>query len=251
MTIDVIECSSTFVLDESVLLSKQPIVLRGLVDHWPLVAEAKQSNVAAMDYLKSWYNGRPVTVVRGDAENRGRVAYNEDLSKLNCASRNTSLPEAFDLMLGEEGRDNPLLYYIGTTFTDAILPGFRDQNSLEFGRNADQFIWLGNRSCIPAHFDLPDNIACNVVGQRRFTLFPPGQLENLYIGPLDFTPAGQSISLVDIRNPDYAQFPRYREAEKSAMVIVLEPATYEYRRETHSRAGLQYFRQTILTDALH
>jgi len=188
-----------------------------------LVAEAKKSNIAAVGYLKRWYNGRPVTVVRGEAKNDGLVAYNEDFAKLNCASCNTSLPEAVDLMLGEESSDNPLLYYIGTTFTDAILPGFREQNGLEFERNADQFIWLGNRSCIPAHFDVPDNIACNVVGRRRFTLFPPEQLENLYIGPLDFTPAGQSISLVDIRKPDFDRFPRYREAEKSSTVIVLEP----------------------------
>lgn len=223
MAIDVIECTSDFTLDENVLLSAKPIVLRGLVGRWPVVIEAQRSDVAAMDYLKRWYNGRPVTVVQGDPQNRGRVAYSNDLSKLNCVSRNTTLPEALELMTGEDGSDNPFLYYIGTTFTDAILPGFREQNTLELGRNADQFIWLGNRSCIPAHFDLPDNIACNVVGRRRFTLFPPEQLDNLYVGPLDFTPAGQSISLVDIRNPDYARFPKYRAAEESAIAIVLEP----------------------------
>ena len=59
-------------------------------------------------------------------------------------------------------------------------------------------IWIGNSSIVPPHFDVPDNIAFVCSGKRRFTLFPPDQVKNLYIGPLEFTPAGQPISLVDI-----------------------------------------------------
>ena len=57
-------------------------------------------------------------------------------------------------------------------------------------------IWLGNRSEVSAHFDLSDNIACVVAGRRRFTLFPPDQVANLYVGPLDHTMAGQPASMV-------------------------------------------------------
>ena len=66
-------------------------------------------------------------------------------------------------------------------------------------------IWIGNRTRIAAHHDLPDNLACVVAGRRRFTLFPPDELPNLYIGPLDFTPAGQAISLVDFAAPDFVR----------------------------------------------
>ncbi len=69
----------------------------------------------------------------------------------------------------------------------------------------------------------PSNIACVVAGHRRVILFPPEQLPNLYVGPLDFTPAGQPISLVDLSAPDYERFPKFREAVKTAQMSVLEP----------------------------
>ena len=52
--------------------------------------------------------------------------------------------------------------------------------------------------------------------KRRFTLFPPDQVKNLYIGPLEFTPAGQPISLVDIYNPDLNEFPKFESAKETA-----------------------------------
>ena len=82
---------------------------------------------------------------------------------------------------------------------------------------------IGNRTRIAAHYDIPDNVACVAVGRRRFTLFPPDQLRNLYIGPIDVTPAGQSISLVDFHDPDFERFPGFRDALEHAQVAELEP----------------------------
>jgi len=61
------------------------------------------------------------------------------------------------------------------------------------------------------------------VGHRRFTLFPPDQLANLYIGPSDKTPAVQAISLVDFYAPNFEKYPKFREALKHAQVADLEP----------------------------
>jgi hypothetical protein len=53
-------------------------------------------------------------------------------------------------------------------------------------------------------------------------LFPPEQLENLYVRPLEFTPLGVPISLVDAHNPDLAGYPRFEQAAAAAQVAELE-----------------------------
>jgi hypothetical protein len=134
--------------------------------------------------------------------------------------------------------------YIASTTIDTWLPGFRANNDLDLGgRDALASIWIGNRTRIAAHQDVPDNIACVVAGRRRVTLFPPEQLENLYIGPLDYTPAGQAISLVDFHAPDFERFPRFAEALRHAQVAELGPgdAVFIPSLWWHHMEGLEAF----------
>ncbi len=210
-------------LTDALLRSTQPVVLRGLVRHWPIVACA--TTPARVDaYLRRFYRDATVTAMLGAPEIDGRFFYNEDLSGFNFCPARVRL----DAVLGElhdhlDDERAPAIY-VGSTTVDTALPGFRGENDLDLGaRDPLASIWIGNRTRIAAHYDLPDNIACVAAGHRRFTLFPPEQLENLYVGPLDFTPAGQAISLVDMVNPDLERFPRFAEAERHAQVAELEP----------------------------
>jgi hypothetical protein len=84
-------------------------------------------------------------------------------------------------------------------------------------------LWLGNRTTAATHFDMSNNLACCLVGRRRFTLFPPEQVENLYPGPLEPTPAGQVVSLVDVAMPDLERFPRFAAAAAAGEIAELEP----------------------------
>lgn len=235
-------------LPDGVLESECPLLLNGLVADWPLVDAAKRSADAADSYLREFYNGKPVTVSVGPPEIDGRIFYNDDLSDFNFKMGKARLDTFFDWLRQHRDDERPPVHYVGSTTVDYILPGMREHNDLSIGDLQPLVsIWLGNQTCIAAHYDVPDNIACVVAGRRRFTLFPPDQLENLYVGPLDYAPAGQSISMVDLRDPDFETYPRFRTALQHAQVADMQPgdALFIPSMWWHHVLGLESFNVLI------
>lgn len=221
--IKVIEGCRPDAIPEQVLTSAEPVVLKGLVAHWPLVKAGQESIIAADSYIRQFYSDVPVMAYCGEPNINGRIFYNSDLTGFNYKAVDVKLDAILDKLLQHLDDELPPTFYVGSTLIDNWLPGFRVHNDIVVGNyNPLASIWIGNRSRIPAHYDFPDNIACSVVGRRRFTLFPPEQLPNLYVGPLDLTPAGQSVSLVDFHHPDYESYPRFRQALEVAQVTELD-----------------------------
>jgi Cupin-like domain len=209
----------------------EPLVLKGLVKNWPLVRAGLGSHQEAMDYLRSFYNGKTVGTCVGEAHISGRLAYNADFTELNTASRRMRLDEVLNMIREHFHDERPPTFYIPSTTIDACLPGFRQENNVTFaghGFEPLRSIWIGNRTIASCHYDAPNNLACCAVGQRRVTLLPPEQIFNLYPGPLEPTPGGQAISLVDFANPDFERYPRFREALASAQVAELQPGDAVY-----------------------
>ena len=218
-------------IPDEVLNADRPIVLKGLVADWPAVKAAKAGKAAAIAYMREHCKDQQVMVFKAAPEVKGRFFYNDDLSGFNFER----LSASFDAMLTQfetlgDNKDDAACY-IGSTSVDSCCPDFRKQNDLLLGSPTDLnsnrtqplvSVWMGNQTRIAAHFDSPNNIACVSAGRRRFTLFPPEQLANLYVGPLDFTPAGQAISLVDFHKPDFERYPRFKDALQVAQVVELE-----------------------------
>ena len=215
-------CQSNHLLEE-ILLSNEPLLLKNFVHDWPLVKEAKKSDSAVISYLRNFDAKKPLTAMTGDPSIKGRIFYNEDLSGFNFDYRRVSLEEIFQKLTECSKLEEPPMIYVGSTNIDNWLPGFREENDITLGKHQPiASLWIGNRSRVAPHYDFPTNIACSVAGKRRFTFFSPEHLDNLYVGPIDFSPAGQPISLVDLLDPDYEKFPKYRNAESDAIVADLD-----------------------------
>jgi len=205
----------------------QPVVLKGLVRDWPLVRTKSASDAA--EYLKIFYQGRPVVAFIGQPELKGRFGYTKDVTRLDFESDRGLLNEYLDIIIALLNEGEAPTFYIGSTDVDTFLPGFRTENDLVL--NHEMFdanpplvgAWIGNRSTALAHYDMSNNIACCLVGRRRFTLFPPEQIRNLYPGPLEPTPGGQVLTMTDINEPDFERFPGLREAFEVGEVADLEP----------------------------
>jgi hypothetical protein len=223
-TIAEISGLTTADLTDDLLESDQPLVLRGLASEWPAVRHGLGSQDRLIEYLLGFDSDKVVTALHAPPEAAGRIFYNEDMTGFNFEYRRMALAAAVQQIRSNVDLPSPPSLYIGSTNIDHWLPGFREQNDLPI-RHLDPLasIWIGNQSRVSAHYDFPSNIACVVAGRRRVVVFPPEQLRNLYVGPLDFTPAGQPISLVDFHAPDYGRFPKFSEAVKTARIAVLEP----------------------------
>ena len=217
---------------DALLAAEQPVILKGLVRDWPLTRTASAAEAAS--YLKNFYQGRPVVAFIAQPEQRGRFGYTADATKLDFESDRGRLDEYLDIVLGLLEEDEAPTFYIGSTDVDVFLPGFRADNDLVLNHPMFEAnpplvgAWIGNRSTARAHYDMSNNIACCLVGRRRFTLFPPEQIENLYPGPLDPTPGGQVVTMADIDAPDFERFPRLREALAAGEIADLEPGDALY-----------------------
>jgi len=205
----------------------QPAVLKGLLKDWPIVEKGKNSPEALIDYLKAFDKGLKTRYLQAEPNVNGRFFYNEDLSGLNFETHTANFIDVLNKI--NATNENEQAIYISNAPAKSFLPDILLENHNEIlSHTLTPGIWIGNNITIAPHFDVPDNIACCISGKRRFTLFPPEQISNLYVGPIDNTPAGQPVSLVEVNNPDYKKYPRYKEALKCALVAELEPGDAIY-----------------------
>lgn len=210
-------------LDAFLRETNVPAVIRGLVSDWPLVKAGTESGASARAYLLGLARDRAFTVNIGQPGAGDRLFYAESMG-MNFRTGRAPLNEVFaGIDANEDKHDAPVIYLSSVDVKD-YFDGLHEANHVDLGKRTPiESIWIGTRTRIAAHNDFPDNLACCAVGRRRFTLFPPDQFENLYVGPLDHTPAGRPVSMVDMRHPDFATYPRFRDALKTAQVAELAP----------------------------
>lgn len=210
-------------LDARLRTAREPFVVRGLAADWPLVRAAHESDAAVRDYLVSHARDRSFPVNIGEPGAGDRFFYNAAMGTNFRMAQGPLAPVLDGILANADKADAPAIY-LSSIDMDGYFDGLAEANRLPLGeRRPVESIWIGNRTRIAAHNDVPENIAVCAVGRRRFTLFPPEQMANLYPGPLENTPAGRPVSMVDLRAPDLAVYPRFAEALDHARVAELEP----------------------------
>jgi len=215
--------------DAEVRPARQPAIFRGLGKGWPAVQAGAQSPEAAVAYLKRFSHSNPVPAIVGPPEIAGRFFYTDDLKGLNFQRGQSPLDPFLDRLLRDRAADKPYAMAVQSIPIPELLPGFVEENSIGL-LDADVVprIWIGNKIQVATHYDLMENVGVVIAGRRRFTVFPPEQIANLYSGPFELTPAGTPVSLVELANPDLQKFPKFADAMATAQSAVLDPGDAIY-----------------------
>ncbi len=216
---------------EAVVAANRPILFKGAASDWPLVQAGLTSADDAAKLLVAGWSGQPVVVYRGEPAIGGRFAYTEAVDGFNFAASREPLDAVLGEILALRGDPDPPAIYVGSTDLGLYFPGLGEWVPFDLAVIHPMLaehpglasVWLGNRTTASCHYDDTHNIAVCAVGRRRFTLFPPEQVGNLYPGPLEPTPGGQVISMVDFAQPDLDRHPRFARALEAAQVAEMEP----------------------------
>jgi hypothetical protein len=207
----------------------RPLVIRGLCRDWPMVAWARQSDDTFARELARRDNGSEVDALLLPPGEGGVIGYNATFDGFNYTHHRISIGQGLQRLTQYSRQPDAPGLAMQSALISACLPGLLGEHALPLlDPGIQPRIWIGNRVATPAHFDAYHNIACVVCGTRRFTLFPPEQLPNLYIGPLDFAPTGAAIGVARLDRPDDPRYPRLRQALAAAQVAELQPGDAIY-----------------------
>lgn len=207
----------------------EPAILKGLVADWPIVSVSSQGDKPLADYLISMADPGPIASIYAPPDVQGRFHYDENLRRLNFERVNIPLENFLSQLLTEAETENPTALAAQGLVVPKVLPAFAAHHPLPIlAPSIPPRMWIGNAVKVATHSDELENVACVVAGRRRFTIFPPEQVGNLYMGPFELTPAGTPISMVHVTDPDLDRYPRFADALAAAQVAELEPGDAVY-----------------------
>lgn len=211
-------------LFQEIRAAAAPAVLKGIAADWPVV---RAPDPAA--YLRSMASAKPAAFMRGPAEIEGRLHYGAEIGSRNFTAQQAPLADFLDALAGEAAKDRPDALALQGLSAAEYVPGFAEANRLAILPGAiPARLWIGNAAKVAIHHDPSENVAVVAAGRRRFTLFPPEQVGNLYMGPFHPTPAGVQVSMVHLTAPDLDLYPRFAEALEAAQTADLEPGDALY-----------------------
>lgn len=212
-----------------IMVRNKPAHIKSVVGEWPAVKAGMESPESIANYLKAQDSEKVISALVGDPSINGRFFYRPGLEELNFQKAQVTVGIGVERLIKIKDDRDPFAIALQAIPIAQVLPDFKALNPQPLlDTSVEPTMWLGNRAIVAPHYDIHDNLACVVAGRRKFNLFPPEQIENLYPGPTLVTPGGVPVSMVDINQPDMKRYPKYAEALKVGQEAILEPGDAIY-----------------------
>ena len=177
----------------------------------PVIVQLRTAaNERALDDIENKHGDRVIKVRHGDYPDPDN--YRPERRLLN----DMTLREYIKSLRSLSERDTPPYagnFTLPIEFLGSLGASMPDYYSAE--RLEAPTVWLGVKGCItPLHRDSSDNFAIQLLGRKRWTIFPPQDAPYLYMSSVSQSKGMDfAASAIDLRRPDLARFPEFRNAK--------------------------------------
>lgn len=204
--------------------SSRPVLLDGLLE------ERQASGGLTLDDLRRRIGDREVSVIRTKS---GRL---EGDTQRGLSFETVRVAEYLDRL----ERGEPIECYVATP-GERWLPELSDELPRPIYCRDSAWVnsrfWLGPAgTCTPLHRDVAENVFVQLIGRKRFFLYPPAATAWLYSNGI--RSALPNFSRFDPEKPDYERFPLAREVEPVEVVLEAGEAMYLPSRWWHQVRSL-------------
>jgi hypothetical protein len=173
----------------------------------PFIAEFSSGENDALRILRDAFGNDIVRIRRGDYANP-EIYRSLELVEM-------PLREYLDECASCDSEKPPYAGYMRFSADVAATLGLRPPSYYDRGAYAPAALWLGPAGSVtPLHKDSSDNFAFQLIGVKRWTLFPIQQIPLLYMRRTDPVPENEfAPSAVDVLRPNLLKFPLFAQAE--------------------------------------
>ncbi|KAJ7339468.1 Lysine-specific demethylase 8 [Desmophyllum pertusum] len=225
--IDHVVCPSLEAFLTNYMHKDKPVVLDGVMDHWP----ARTTRQWSIEYLKSIAGCRTVPVELGSR-------YTDDTWTQKLMTIGDFIDNYIEPI--QNGQDAEIAYLAQHQLFDQIPELRRDIITPDYcflGEGDNDVIinaWFGPRGTIsPMHHDPYHNLLAQVVGEKYVRLYSKTESDKLYPHTSKLL---DNTSQVDVEDPDLDKFPEFSSAVyhecilKEGQMLYIPPYHWHYVR---------------------
>lgn len=207
------------IFHNEIVKARQPAVIKSFKNDFLLKKIFNDKNNFLQRNIST--SGRQYRAAILDSAFTGKYHYEQSLTGLNFQCNAAPLGVILAHLTKSAGdKAAPSIYVSG------ISPQEYFANSAEYeisllNKAVNPSITLANNFVLQPFYETTDYLGFIISGARNVIVFPPGQISNLYLGPLEYAVEGQAMSQIDITDINMDRFPAMEEALATAQYAEL------------------------------